>query len=127
MNTDFPCHLPRVLDLLGPAGTPEGRADWSRQFPMAGETLAFTASLLRQGQALRAQVSQADGDRQSTVFEATWQATAGSWMFQGAVLDGTALPESRAVATFGDYVQALGVEPVASVDTPPAPRRRVMG
>lgn len=120
----FPHSLPRVLDLLGPVATPAGRAHWSRQFPMAGETLEFVASLGRQGDVLTAQVDQIDGGAPRRVFEATWHALAGSWMFQAAELDGACLPEGRAVATFGDYVQALGVDPVVDSAAPERPRRR---
>lgn len=106
--------LPRILDDLGPAQTPEGEVSWTREFPMAAERLGFSARLMRSGERLEARVVQQDAKASEDIFQASWSSRQGSWVFDGARLDGTSQSEPQAVAVFEDYVLALGAPPTVS-------------
>lgn len=113
--------LPKALDRLGPLDTPEGEVSWSRSFPMASESLEFSACLGRSGPRLEARVIQTDPRSTQDIFMAAWLARQGGWVFEGAQLDGVPQSEPQAVAVFEDYVQALGATPTM------APARRAPG
>ncbi len=107
--------LAQCLEQLGPQATPSGTVRWSREFPMGTEILAFSAELEREDDQLVARVreSHMDGAASPTkdIFLARWVAHQGAWRFKDAALDGKGVAEQSAIATFQDYLDALGAEP----------------
>lgn len=114
MNKPVIPSLSRILDQLGPSSTPQGQVSWDREFPMAAERLGFSASLSCSAEGLQARVIQQDAHDTQEIFLATWGNRQGSWLFEGARLDGKPQSEPQAVEVFEDYVQALGASPRVS-------------